>query len=212
MLIVQVIKLIRNRTHNQIASNFIGFTIIIISVIVIFVGSSIAVYLFFVETGLKEYCANDDETARSYIDKAIAMNELIHKFENILGPLNIAQNEEIAMRLCLGQKATANRQYSRSIEEYLKVLNLDSDNYMARRNMADLLFLSSRYEEAILHYQRLVQMTPPELDARYYLDMGKAYIILRNKDKAIKNLKRARELGANKAIISTYLERARNIK
>lgn len=208
-MIVQVIKLVRKKQEDKAATIIFRVAIIVMLLISVCISSSIAVYLYFVETGLKKYCSNNDQTASWYIEKALAMNNMIHKAENMIGPLNIAMKEEIAMRLCLAHQASFNKDSTRAIEEYLNVLKLDNNSYMARRNVANLFFLTRHYEQAIYQFQKLVQMTPPELNGSYYLDMGKAYIILQNKDKAIENLNKALEYGEDEEVISTYLQKAR---
>ncbi len=203
LLVALVVKIFRKKTNEKIAMRGVTIFFCVLLFCFILVSSYLFLYMYSVDEGAKKYCQNNDISAKYLVDNALAMNDVFRKFECIVGTLEGLKHREVYLRLCLAEK-TENRDLA--IQEYRRVLNLESSNFTARANIAYLLFMSGLYDASIYHYQILVNTPPPEINWTYYIHMGRAYMTLFDKDKAIESFQKALEHGAQEDVVSAYLK------
>ncbi len=81
------------------------------------------------------------------------------------------------------------RNYQRAAELFGQVLEQDPDSVDAHRGAGLASFLCGRFEDAVHHFQRWMQIRP--LDAHPYINMGAAYMKMGQFQKAAEVLQRA---------------------
>ena len=83
--------------------------------------------------------------------------------------------------------------YGPAIEDYNKVISLDSNFVFAYFNRANVLAKSKKLEEALKDYEKVLRLEPRFAQA--YYNRGLVYIYLDQKEKAYEELSIAGELG-----------------
>ncbi|MFA8433314.1 MAG: tetratricopeptide repeat protein [Marinifilaceae bacterium] len=128
----------------------------------------------------------------AYFNRATAkaaMTDYIHSLEENTGmTVSLRPNKTDA-----DSKEEIVIDYSSAIEDYNKILEIDSSFIFARYNRANALAKSRKLKEALLDYEKVIQMDPHFAQA--YYNRGLIYIYQDEKEKAYEDLSKAGELG-----------------
>lgn len=150
--------------------------------------------------GVMAYQRGDNNTAVSYIKKAISINSGISAYHNNLGSafLNLNRTEEAilcfeaAVRLqpdyaeaCnnLGNALKQRGRYEDARKQYQKAICIKSDYSEAHNNLANLLIEEGSYEDAIMHFQTAIALKPKFAEA--YFNYGNVLVKMERFDEAI---------------------------
>ncbi len=98
------------------------------------------------------------------------------------------------------------KDYKNAIKEYQEILAFDNANFDATIGMADILFSLRDFVQAKHFYKKAINFEPHEKNSDYYIQLGRAYMVLLDYDKAISYFSRALELGEKQDIVQRYLE------
>ncbi len=94
-------------------------------------------------------------------------------------------------------------QFDEAEETLTKAIQYDKSNYEAYFYRGCAKVNAQKYEEAIADFEKAVELKPDYADA--YFNMGRAYYLLNNEDKACENYKLAARYG--RPNLEDYLKR-----
>lgn len=98
------------------------------------------------------------------------------------------------------------KDYKNAIKEYQEILAFDNANFNATIGMADILFVLRDFNRAKELYRKAIKLEPHEKNSDYYINIGRAYMVLIDNEQAIKSFNKALELGADEKLIHRYID------
>jgi len=104
----------------------------------------------------------------------------------------------------LGSTYEQLNQHEKAVEALEKALQLDRNNWEARRSLARNLLAADQYDKALVHYQALAQQDPQ--DSRNFLGLAQIYRHKRAFDQARANLQKAAAQAPSDAVEIPYNE------
>jgi len=129
----------------------------------------------------------------------------------LLGMGTLHAESEEAMELNReGAKLIEQGKMEEALEAFQKAVELDSNDAVARLNLAYTYDRQGRTEEAIVEYQRAIELSPSNLLA--YNNLGVLYDKMGQYDEAIGEFQRALEIDPTDANASKNLENAKQNK
>lgn len=126
-----------------------------------------------------------------------------------MGPLH-AESDEAAQHNREGVKLVEQGKMEEAMEAFQKAVELDSNDAVARLNLAYTYDRQGRTEEAIAEYQRAIGLSPSNLLA--YNNLGVLYDKMGQYDEAIGEFQRALEIDPTEPNALKNLENAKKSK
>lgn len=115
--------------------------------------------------------------------------------------------------LSQGAELTKNKEYSKALEVYEKILNLDENNLEAIKHAGINSFLTNEPDKALGYFQKFVTLNEDDATVRYYL--GSIYTLNNEYEKAIEEFKkvislREEYLDAYRSLAMIYMANQNN--
>lgn len=208
-LLLKTYKLLKNNGTNYLKVTFSVFLLIFL---VFFIGivSILTSYNYLCQRGTELIIQKERHLAIKPLERALYIRSktgnLAKLLDNKVFGVPLLFYPENAVRMTLANNYYQLKDFDMAIEEYQKVLFVDSNNFEAISGIAESYFLMNDINKSKLFYQKLITTLPEEQNFDYYFEMGKAHIVLKNFKNAIDNFNVALKFGEKEDIIKRLID------
>ena len=121
---------------------------------------------------------------------------LLIYFLNLAALSVFAQKPEVKDHIIAGNQNYISGDFSKAEAQYKSALSKDDQSVKANYNLGNSLYQQKRYEEARLHYEKVIQSVTASKSDKFksFHNIGKTYLDQNNPEKAVENFKQALKL------------------
>ena len=157
--------------------------------------------------------SSNDNSSHTYITPQFLQRDTKTPTPNPTTKQQDEKNQElIATYLENGIQYLQKKQYPESVEEFLKVIEAEPNNFEAHLLLGNSYREISKYQLAFNHLKKAVELEPNNFDANW--DVGHAYLHMNDFENSLTHFRKASELepnhfGASSMIGHVYLDTGR---